>query len=62
MLREKEACGSSVSSWKIIWLRSDLCTIVTVPQDFTVCAFSPMPELLALREYDERISARVFMN
>lgn len=62
MLREKEACGSSVNSWIIIWIWSGLCTIVAMPQDFIVCAFSVMPELSVLHEYDFRISAHVCMN
>jgi len=52
MLREKEARGSSTSSWKRVWLWSGVCTSVTVPQRFTVPAFSVVLELSVLHEYD----------
>lgn len=52
MLREKEARGSSMSSWKRAWLWLAACTSVTLPQRFTVHAFNVVLELLDLHEYD----------
>lgn len=48
MLRGKEARGSSVSSWKRVWLRSAVCTSVTLPQRFTLRALNVALEPLVL--------------